>query len=171
MNNQTLLIIFEGLTGLALLAQAIILFAAFLVARRTIKVMQTHIEEFRSVAIPILKKSHEVIDRVSPKVESIAGNLEELSHSVRKQGVEIHATTSDILARVNRQSSRVDSMFTSVFNGMEHAGNVVAESVGKPAKQVAAMLASAKAFVSVLATGRRAQRPPERVAADQDMLV
>lgn len=170
MNNETLLTIFVGLTGFALLVQAIILLAAFVVARKTVKTMQTHVEEFRSVAIPILKKSHDVIDRVSPKVESIAGNLEELSHNVRKQGVEIQATTSDILARVNRQSSRVDGMFTSVFNGMEHAGNVVAESVGKPAKQVAAMLASAKAFVGVL-TGRRGERPTERVAADQDLLV
>jgi hypothetical protein len=53
---------------------------------------------------------------------------------------------------------------------MEHAGNVVADSVSKPARQASAMLASVKAFLSVLATGRRRERPAE-VAADQDMFV
>jgi hypothetical protein len=170
MNNETLLTIFVGLTGFALLVQAIVLLAAFVVARKTVKTMQTHVEEFRSVAIPILKKSHEVIDQVSPKVVSITSNLEELSHNARKQGLEIQATTNDILARVKRQSSRIDSMFTNVVDGVEHAGNVVADSVAKPAKQIGALLASAKAFVSVLATGKRPERP-DAVAADKDMFV
>jgi uncharacterized protein YoxC len=170
MNTETLLTIFVGLTGLALLVQAIVAVAALVTARKTIKTMQTQVEELRSVAMPILKRSHEVIDRVSPKVESIAGNLEELSHNARKQGADIQATTNDILARVHRQSSRVDAILTNVIDSMEHAGNVVADSVSKPARQASAMLASVKAFLSVLATGRRRERPAE-VAADQDMFV
>ncbi|MGA9584799.1 MAG: hypothetical protein WBQ95_05690, partial [Terracidiphilus sp.] len=65
---------------------------------------------------------------------------------------------------------RVDSMFTNVIDGVEHASNVVVGSVIKPVRQVTAMMAGAKAFLNVLATGRRPERPAD-VAADQDMFV
>jgi hypothetical protein len=43
-------------------------------------------------------------------------------------------------------------------------------SVIKPVRQVTAMMAGAKAFLNVLATGRRPERQADAVA-DQDMFV
>jgi hypothetical protein len=64
----------------------------------------------------------------------------------------------------------VDHIVTNVVDGVEHASNVVAHSVTRPVRQVSAMLAGAKAFLGVLATGRRRDRQGEMVA-DQDMFV
>jgi hypothetical protein len=96
--------------------------------------------------------------------------MADLTHRVKQQGAEVQATTADILERVHRQTSRVDTMITEVIDGIEHASNVVSDSVSRPVRQVTAMLASAKAFLSVLATGRRPGRQQE-IVADQDMFV
>ena len=61
-------------------------------------------------------------------------------------------------------------MFTGVVDGVEHASNVVADSITKPVRRIAAMLSGAKAFITVLATGRRPDQQVDAVA-DQDMFV
>ena len=170
MNHDTLMVIFVALTGFALLAQAIILFAFFLTIRKSAKTMQASIDDLKSTAMPILEISRTVIDHVAPKIESIAADLAELVKGLREQGVEIQASTNEILERVQRQTSRLDEMFTTVVDGVERAGTAVTETVSRPMRQLSAYAASAKAFLTVLATGRR---PPSeaRTVADQDMFV
>jgi methyl-accepting chemotaxis protein len=170
MNNEMLLVIFVGLTGFALLVQAIVMLVAFLTMRRTVMSLQSDVQELRSTVTPILTKSRETLERVAPKIESVANDVADLARRVNEQSVEFQAVAGEILDRVHRQTSRVDNMFTNVVDGVEHASNVVADSVTRPVRQISGVLAGAKAFFSVLATGRR---PGERsrVVADQDMFV
>jgi hypothetical protein len=173
MNNETLLIVlvvFVALTGVALIVQAIVMLTAFITMRRTIASLYSDVQEVRTSVMPILSRSKDLLEHVAPKVESIADDMADLTQRVRQQGVEVQATTSEILERVHRQTTRVDTIVTNVIDGIEHASNAVADSVGRPVRQISAMLASAKAFLSVLATGRRPGQQ-EEVIADQDMFV
>jgi hypothetical protein len=171
MNNETtLLVVFVGLTALALLSQAIVTLVAFLVMRKAVKSLQSDVQELRTTAMPILAKSRETLEKVAPKLESVAADVADIARSFKRQSVEFQAVAGDVLERVHRQTSRVDNMFTNVVDGVEHASNVVVGSVIKPVRQVTAMMAGAKAFLNVLATGRRPERQAD-VVADQDMFV
>jgi uncharacterized protein YoxC len=171
MNNQTTwLIVFVALTAFALLVQAIMVVAAFFVVRKTMKTVESHVSELRTTAMPLLHKTKETLDKVRPKIESIADDVADLTSRAREQSVQVQATASDILERVHRQTSRFDTLLTNAVDGMEHASNVVADSVAKPARRVSAFLAAAKAFLTVMRTGRRPGQQPE-VVADQDMFV
>ncbi len=169
MNHDTLLLIFVALTAIALLAEAVIMLALFLTVRKIGKVVQDHVGEVRGAVMPVIAKSREVIDRVSPKVESMATDLTQIVHNLHEQGIEIKASTSEILERVHRQSTRVDGMFTNLADGVEHAGQVMSETVTKPVRQVSAIVAAAKAFLSVLASGRRSDGRAR--SANEDMFV
>jgi hypothetical protein len=171
MNNETtLLVVFVGLTGLALVVQAIVMLVAFLAMRKTIISLHADVQELRTTAMPVLVKSRETLEKVAPKLESVATDVADIAHILKRQSVEFQAVAGDILERVHRQTSRVDNMFTGVVDGVERASNVVVDSVIKPARQVSAMLAGAKAFLNVLATGRRPNRQAD-IVADQDMFV
>lgn len=171
MNNETtLLVIFVGITGFALLVQAIVMLVAFLAMRKTIMSLQSDVQDLRTTAMPILAKSRETLERVAPKIESVAADVAEVAHILRAQTVEFQAVAGEILERVHRQTSRVDNMFTNLVDGVEHASNLVVDSVTRPVKQISSMLAGAKAFLTVLATGRRPGQQAE-VVADQDMFV
>lgn len=170
MNNETLLVVFVGLTGAALVVQAIVMLVAFITMRRTIISIHADVHEMRTSVMPILSKSKDTLDKVAPKIESIASDMADLAQRLREQGAEVQFTASEILERIQRQTSRVDTIITGVIDGVEHASNVVADSVIRPARQITAILASAKAFLSVLATGRRPGEQPH-VVTDQDMFV
>jgi hypothetical protein len=171
MNNETrLLVIFVGLTAFALLVQAIVMLVAFLVMRKTVKSLQVDLQELRTTAMPILTKSRETLENVAPRLESVAANVADIAHVLKRQSVEFQAVAGDILERVHRQTSRVDNMFTNMADNVEHASNVVVGSVVKPVRQVSAIMAAAKAFLSVLTSGKRSN-PQADVVADQDMFV
>jgi uncharacterized protein YoxC len=169
MNNETLwLMIFVGLTAVALFGQFIVMLVAFFMVRKTLNSVQGEIGEIRSTVMPMITRSKELLEKVAPKVESVAADVADMAQSAREQTAHIRFTADEVLARVYRQTSRVDNMITNVADGVEHAGSVVADSVTKPVRQVSAMLAAAKAFLGVLATGRRNDR---QVVSDQDMFV
>ena len=178
MNNETLLVIFVGITGFALLVQAIVMLMAFITVRKTIVAMQSEFSELKTTALPILAKSKEtldkskeILDRVAPKIEGVAADAADLARTVRQQTQEFQVVAAEILDRVHRQTSRVDNMFTSVIDGVEHTTNVVAETVSKPVRQATAMLAGAKAFLTALATRQRRHDSRVEVVTDQDMFV
>jgi methyl-accepting chemotaxis protein len=170
MNNDTLLVIFVALTGFALFVQAIVMLVAFLAIRKTVFSLQADVHELRASAMPIIDKSRDALEKLAPKIESVSTDISEVVRTLREQTYQFQEVSSDVLARVHRQTSRVDNMFTGVVDNVEHVSNVVVDSVGKPVRQITAILAGAKAFLGVLATGRR---PGERVeiSADQDMFV
>lgn len=170
MNHDELLLVFVGMTGFALLVQAIVMLVAFFTVRKSIASVLTEVSELRASVTPILTKSKDLLDRLGPKAESIATDLAELAHTLRVQGAEIQSSVDELMERIHQQTLRVDAMFTNVLDGVEHASTVVAESVSRPARQISAIISSAKAFLTVLATGRPPSRPA-RTRADQDMFV
>jgi hypothetical protein len=171
MNRESLLlVVFVGLTGVALLVQAIVMLVAFLTMRKTVVALQSDVEDLRSSAMPILARTKDTLDKVAPKIESVATDVADLAHRLKEQSVEFEAVAGEILERVHRQTSRVDNMFTGVVDNVEYATNVVSDSITTPIRRVSAMLAGAKAFITVLATGRRPGQQVD-VVADQDMFV
>lgn len=173
MNNETLLIVlivFVALTGVALMVQAIVMLTAFLTMRKTVVSLYSDVQEMRTSVMPILTLSKDLLEKVAPKAESILTDMADVTGRLKVQTAELQSTTTEILGRVHRQTTRVDTIITGVIDGIEHTSNVIADSVGRPVRQISAMLASAKAFLSVLARGRRPSQQ-EEVVADQDMFV
>lgn len=173
MNNETLLIVlivFVALTGVALLVQAIVMLTAFLTMRKTIVSLYSDVQDMRTSVMPILSMSKDLLEKVAPKAESILTDMADVTGRLKVQTAELQSATTEILGRVHRQTTRVDTIITGVIDGIEHTSNVIADSVGRPMRQISAMLSSAKAFLSVLATGRRPGQQQE-VVADQDMFV
>jgi len=171
MNTQTIAqIVFDAIAAVALLVQATVILVAYVTVRKAMKSTHSDIQELRTTVIPMLTRSKEILEKVAPRVESVAVDVAEIARVAKEQTARISYTTDEILARVHRQTSRVDNMVTNVVDGVEHAGNVFADSVSRPVRQVTAILASVKAFLNVLTKGRRYERPAE-VVTDQDMFV
>jgi uncharacterized protein YoxC len=171
MNHDTLLLIFVGLTGFALVVQAIVVLVGFLFVRKTVIKLHGDVEDLRTKVTPILIKSREIMERVSPRIDSISSDVADLSRRVREQGEGFQAAANEILGRVHQQTNRVDSMFTSVFDSMEHAGNAVSGSVNKSVRQSSAVLAAVRAFLGTLTKGKERSERGARVTTDQDMFV
>jgi hypothetical protein len=104
LDNQTILLAFAVVTGLAVLLQAIILLAIFVAMRKSAGAIRKEVEILRVTLTPVLFDTRELIAssrdtlisaqdfianaqgflaRVSPKVEAAAGDLVEITKGLR----------------------------------------------------------------------------------------
>ena len=170
MNNETLLFFFVAFTGVAVLLQAVILLALYLTIRKTAKSLHEEIEGLRSTVMPAINQTQAFISRVGPNIESLTTDLANVAHDLRAQSVEVQASISEVLERVRRQTSRVDTMLSNVLDGVDRAGGFVVDAVSLPVRQLSAIVASAKAVISSL----RAKNPEPRqthAPADRDQFI
>ena len=173
MSQEQILIVFVALTGAAVLMQACVLLALFLTVRRTAKMAQDEMAEFRTVLIPAVTESREFLKRVGPRVETVVVDLADLATNLKAQGEEMQASTTEMMERLRRQTSRLDIMLSDVLDRVDRAGNIVSDAVNVPLRQVAGMTAFAKAALAAL----RQKNPPldepkpTHAAADRDLFV
>ena len=171
-NNQTLTLIFIGVTALAVLLQAGILLGIFITVRKSVKAIHSEVEVLRAATLPLLDNTRELVKGVTPKIESVATDIAEVARGLRVQTMEFHASASDILERVHRQTGRVDTMVSGALDTVDRASTVVNDAVNVPLRQLSGIAAFAKAaFDALRSNGPRRQAQPTRPAGDKDLFV
>ena len=89
------------------------------------------------------------------------------------QAADVQSAANEIIERVRRQASRLDTMLSNVLDAVERASVFMADTVAKPMRQLSAILASAKAVVESLRTvdPAAARSQSNRAPGDNDMFV
>jgi uncharacterized protein YoxC len=187
-NTETILTIFVTLAGIAMLVQAIILLALFLVLRKATKSMNETIAELRDSVVPVLHTSRDILDRIAPKVEPLASdlvrtaghiktasaNLAEISDKLRAQTAEVQVSAAEVVERVRRQTGRIDGMVTGVLDAADRAGNLLQTAVSVPARQLSGALAALKAIIESLRASDHPADPDRRYnrsSRDEDRFI
>ncbi len=179
MHSDTILTVFVALTAAALLVQAGVLLAALLIGRKIVLSLREDVEELRNSATPVLKQARELYERYVPEFEPVlkemikaAPNLRAISADVaaltgkaRSQADGIEASAVEAMDRIRFQAARLDSAVTRLLDDADRVLGFVHTAVGAPARQVAAVLAAARAIVDSL---RRPEPPARRVQPAND---
>lgn len=174
--NNNLLIAFVALTAIALIAQAGLLLAFFLFAKKSYDSMRADFEQFRDSAMPLFNASKVFFERISPHIEpvtadfvktmssvqSISADAAEIAKKMRAEVDTVRASADEVIGRFKEQAVRLDAMTTTVLNSADRVGGFLQNAVSAPARQVAGVMAAAKAVVETLK-----QRPDPAVRRAQ----
>ena len=195
-NVETLLMIFVGITAVAVLLQACVLLGLFLTVRKAVQRGQDQADDVRAKLIPVLEGSKELMEAgkgvvkmakdliksadnliadLEPRLESAATDLAIMARDVHQQANRLQASVDEVAGKARRQVDRVDQMATSTLNGLERFGSLVNEAVNVPVRQLSGVIAAAKAVVGTL-RGSAPPRPrrapqPASVSDDKDLFV
>jgi len=175
LDTQTVQLIIVGVTALALLVQTIVLLMILSVARKAAKSMREDVEDLRSSLLPIIFNTRDLLVRITPKLETTAEDFAQMAASLRDQTADVQQSAKVAMERMNRQFTRVDSMFTSTLDTVDRATSFVTGTVSKQVRQLSAVLASAKAIIESLRSPEppapRASRPvPGPVHGDDNFI-
>lgn len=171
-NPQVVMLVIAALVALALLTQAVVMLALLLGIRKAYNAARGELEQLRSSVLPFVTDAREFFTRVAPKIEQTSVDVAALTHSLRQQANELQSTTADFLERAHRQANRLDSMATSILDGVDRAGAFVTSVLNKPMRQLSGILASVKAVVESLRTTETTQRAStNHVPGDPEMFV
>jgi hypothetical protein len=172
--NEQLLMIFVACTGAAVLLQALVLLGMLITARKALKVVQEQIEELRTNVFPVVKDTKQLLTNIGPKIESVATDMAALTSGLRAHTAKLEISAGDILERVHRQTTRVDTILTNTLDTVDRAAAVVADVISVPLRQLSGFAAFARAALSNFrnAPRRPADEPrPTHSAADKDLFV
>jgi len=189
-NNETLLMIFIGITAIAVLLQAGVLLGIYLVVRKAVQTGKDEADEYRAKLTPIIDGSGKLISTandlvasaqslvkaVRPHLEFAATELANMATEIHAEANQLQASVDEVALKARRQVDRVDGMATSVLNGLDRFGGFLNEAVHLPIRQVNGIVAAARAVVETLRatsgprTPRRAPRPID-VSEDKDLFV
>lgn len=163
-SHAQLLMLFIGVAALALVAQACVFIAMAVGAMRTQKRVTEIMEEVRGVALPLMHKSHSLIDDLTPTVKEIVGkvheiseNVEEISavvkdklHEIEPTVAAVNATVADTNRRTQAQVAKVDGMVTSALDATAQLAATVHQGIRGPVREVAGILNGLKAGFDTL---------------------
>jgi uncharacterized protein YukE len=178
-DNQTLELALFALVALAMVVQALVLFAAFLAMRKAAQAMNEKLEDISTTVKPILvsvtpiiETSRDLITKLAPRIDAASADLAAIAHSLRAQSADLQSAANEVVDRARAQANRLDAMLSNVFDAMDRAGGFVADCINKPMRQFAALLASARAAIesfrsSVPTASSRSNHAP----GDGDMFV
>jgi len=166
MTNEMLLVVFVAMTGLALAVQAIVVVAFYFFAKNIYGQVRQDLGELRESAVPFLKTAKEILAQVMPQIEpvttdvvkaaasmrAISADVADISAKVRTQVDGAQASTTEIVERARFQAARLDAIITATLDGFDRIGVFLQSAVGTPARQIAGILAAAKAIMESLRT-------------------
>ena len=161
---------FVVIAALALVTQTIILLAIFQGITKAAQSLKVEIEGIRSSVMPVVHKTRDLVDRLSPKVEQTVTEVGDLVHGLRVHAEELEASLTEILERVRKETGRVDAMFSNTLDALDRAGTYVTQTVSKPVRQLSGLLAGIKAIVESLNASAPSHREPI-IHDDKDMFV
>ncbi len=167
---EIFLIVVLVLVVAAMIAQVFVMLMLFFGFAKLAKGLKEEIADIRSSVMPIIFDLRKLMSKTSPKLESAVGDIAVFTESLRKQAHELEETSSEVAERVRRLSARVDDMSSRLLDKVDQAGATVTETVSKPLRQFAGVVASAKAIVDSFRNSAPVQGPP-RHRGGSDMFI
>jgi methyl-accepting chemotaxis protein len=149
-DSQTIQLVIIGIAALAVVMQAFVLIAILFALKKAATSIHKDVQELRTTLTPLLHETRDFIARVAPQIESTTNDVAEMAHTWREKTTELDLAVTEIVARAQQQTSRVDGMVTSVLDSAERVGEFVSDRVSKPVRHISALVAAARAVVQSL---------------------
>jgi uncharacterized protein YoxC len=152
-----LAMIFVGIIAASLLAQALFVGITMGYAAKLLHRVNQIGDIVEKRTGPMLDKTNALLDELSPKVKSITENAEQISYTVRTKVDELASTVSElnetvkeINGRTRVQVARADGLVTDALVATSEISHSVTESIKVPVRQIAGLVAGAKAGLETL---------------------
>jgi hypothetical protein len=150
MNHETIQLVCIAVIAAAVVIQTVVLLGVLAGVGKALKAIKDEVDDMKSSVIPYVNTTRELVNRLSPKVESTMTDVSELARILRTQAADAEASVAQVLATVRSQTTRIDGMLTDSLDAVDKAGDFVTRAVSKPVRQISGLLAGFKAAIESL---------------------
>lgn len=156
-------------TAVAVIIQAGILVALFVVVRKTTCRVEKLASEVSTKALPLIETTQSLLVEVKPRVTDIVANAEESARIARTQMERLDATVSDIVDRTRLQVIRADELVNRTMDRVEETTDMVHRTVVSPIRRLSGLVQGLSAGLEFF-LGRKRRQPRDGMGVPQDEL-
>lgn len=158
---EALLTLFVALTALAVMTQAGVLVAIYLMSKRLSEQVERFMKDTREMMVPMTT--------ITENLRVASANIVEIGLSAREQFRRVEGMVTDTGEVLNVQLERLDKVTRDVTDRIHATTAIVQESVVRPVREVAAL---AKGLSSGLAFFLRRQRSTvDQARQDEELFI
>jgi hypothetical protein len=159
---DNVLILFVVLTGIAVIGQAVALFAIYANSKKVGKEVDRFIHEAREVMVPV--KS------ITENLRVASSNLVDIANGAREQFHRVEAMVTETGEALHVQITRLDQTSRDVVDRINETADVVQNSVIRPFREVSAL---AKGITRGLETFlfRRGRSRVDQAHQDEELFI
>ena len=150
---EGLLTLFVALTALAIIIQAGVLVAIYLISKRLSENVERFMKEAREILVPI--------SSITENLKTTSANLNEIGLSAREQFRQIESMVADASEALQVQLERFDRVTQNVAQKINETTEIVQDSIIRPVREMSAFAKGIGAFFS-----RRSRRDQSREEDD-----
>jgi len=156
-------------TAVAVIIQAGILVALFVVVRKTTGRVEALATEVKTKALPTMETAQAMLVELRPKVNEIVTNVDQSARMARAQMERSDATVSDVVDRARLQVIRADELVNRTLDRVEETSDMVHRTVVSPIRQVAGVMQGLSAGLEFF-LGRKRRQSRDGMGVPQDEL-
>jgi hypothetical protein len=170
--NETLLMVFIGVSSLAIVIQACILVAMYVTTKKTSAQIEKLAAEIRSKALPAVESVQKMIVDNKGRIEEIIENFTSASSTARAQLARIDSTLNDVLDRTRLQVIRADELATTTMDRIEATTEIVQHTIVTPVRRLNGVISGLSAGLGMFTASRRVRKNgPKHGAGQEDMFI
>ncbi len=158
MDNSGLLLAFVIIAAVAIVIQASILVAMFVVLRKSATKMEALAEEIKMKVVPTMNTVQAMIVEYRPKIDTVIENVQQSSTMVRDQMARLDEATTDFLNRSRLQVIRADEIISRGMDRVEQTTETLQRAVTAPVKKVSGVVHGVSAGLEYLVSSKRRRR-------------
>ena len=137
-------------TAIGVLIQAGVLlgfFFAFVKLRGKLETILTNVTEH---ALPLIARSKEMVEDLSPKLSEISTNLVEVSDLLKQETHTIKTSVDEVVEKTRAQTARVDEMVSGTLDGLSQATATIQQGIEVPLRHIHGVFSGVKAAFETL---------------------
>jgi hypothetical protein len=142
--------IFAIATAFGVLLQAGILLGFFIAFVKLRGKLETILTQVTDHALPLIESSKAMLQDLSPKVQTISGNVAEISEMRKHETVTIKTSVDDVLEKTRAQTARVDEMVSGTLDGISQASTTIQQGIEVPLRHIHGIFNGLKAGFETL---------------------
>jgi hypothetical protein len=123
--------LFVALTAIAIITQAGVLIAIYLMSKRLSDQVERFMRDTREMMLPVRS--------IAENLRVASANLVEIGLSAREQFRRVEAIVTDTGEALHLQLARFDRVSQDVINRINETAEIVQDSVVRPAREIAAL--------------------------------
>lgn len=165
---------FIGLTAVAILMQAAILFALYMTVRKTTTRMEALAGEFKTKTLPTVETAQAMLVDLRPKIDQIVGNVTHITGSAQDSAKIVHSqmeriddTMNDVLDRARLHVIRADDLVGRTLDKVEDTSEKVHRTVLSPIRHFSGLMQGLSVGVETFLGQRRRSRSDLGVPQDE----
>jgi hypothetical protein len=160
---EGLLTIFVALTAVAVMLQAGVLIAIYLVTKRTSEQLDKFTKDSRELMIPL--KS------IADNMKTVSEDLIDMGVSAKEQFRRVEAIITDAGQALQSQMDRFDRVSKNVAERIDETTEVVQDSILSPVRDISALAKGLTRGVQVFFNRRARNNSEESVREDEELFI